>query len=144
MAGWWRTELNPRGLSQGDIIRSLISGSAAVPIRPLRSRPLPKGKAGWEELPDWMPGNNDVGNYLAVGKVLPCLVVSHSCDLEKPKETARVLLAPMRSIAPFKPEDQEAILLQLNANLFPLPDIPGLGKSLRGFPVHFVRRPQVG
>jgi len=126
MAGWWRPELNPQGLSQGDVIRLLISGTAVVPVRPLRSRQLQKGKAGWEELPAWAPGNNDVGHYLATGKMTACLVVSHSCDLEKPKDTARVLIAPMRPLAPFKDEDREIILRQENRNLFPFPEIPRL------------------
>ncbi len=126
MPGWWRAELNPQGLSQGDVIRVLISGTAVVPVQALRSRPFKKGIAGWEVLPAWAPGNNDVGHYLASGKMTPCLVVSHSCDLEKPKDTARVLIAPMRPLAPFKEEDREIVLRQENINLFPLPEIPGL------------------
>ncbi len=125
MASWWRIELNPQGLSQGDVIRLLISGSAVVPIRPLRSRPLPKGKSGWEELTGWSPGNNDVGHYLAAGKMLPCLVVSHSCDMEKPKDTARVLIAPMRPLNVFSSEERELVLQRSRANLVPLSEIPG-------------------
>lgn len=125
MASWWRTELNPQGLSQGDVIRLLISGSAVMPLRPLRSRPLPKGKSGWEELTAWSPGNNEVGHYVAAGKMLPCLVISHSCDMEKPKDTARVLIAPMRPLSVFNPEERELVLQRSRANLVPLSEIPG-------------------
>ena len=125
MGSWWRTELNPQGLSQGDVIQLLTSGSVAVPVRALRSRQLPKGKPGWEELTGWSPGNNGVGFYLATGKLLPCLVVSHSCDLEKPKDTARVLIAPMRPLTAFIPEERELVLQRSRANLVPLSEIPG-------------------
>ncbi|HVA76753.1 MAG TPA: hypothetical protein VNF27_02615 [Candidatus Binataceae bacterium] len=86
---------------------------------------MPKGKSGWEEVTGWSPGNNDVGYYLAAGKMLPCLVVSHSCDLEKPKNTARVLIAPMRPLAAFSPEERELVLQRSRANLVPLSEIPG-------------------
>lgn len=129
MANWWRTELNPQGLSQGDVIQLLISGSAVVPVRALQNRPLRGGKPGWEELTRWSPGNNDVGHYLAAGKMLPCLVISHSCDLEKPKETARVHIAPIRPLTAFAPEERELVLQRSRANLVPLSDIPGWDDS---------------
>jgi len=57
--------------------------------------------------------------------MLPCLVVSHSCDLEKPKATARVTIAPMRPLSVFNPADAEVVLRGENLSLLPLPDIPG-------------------
>ncbi|HEY6299119.1 MAG TPA: hypothetical protein VIW95_05690 [Candidatus Binatus sp.] len=125
MAGWWLPQLNPKGLSQGDIIRPLISGTAAVPWRPLRPQALKGNKPGWAETA-WTPENSGDGHYLARGKVLPCLVVSYSCDLDKDKSNARVLVVPMQPLTALTEESREAVLQLLSINLFPLVQVPNL------------------
>jgi hypothetical protein len=125
MASWWLDGLNPKGLSQGDVVRFLISGTSVVPQRPLRSRMLHGGKAGWEECV-WQPDGNGVGHYVAAGKILPCLVVSHSCELEKNREHRRVHVAPMLPLSTFGDDDRETVLRQLSRNLLPLTGINGL------------------
>ena len=125
MADWWLPELNPKGLSQGDVLRALVSGTAPMPFRSLRSQMLRGGKSGWAESV-WTPDHQGVGHYLASGKLVPCLVVSHSCELDDPKEDSRVLIAPTKLLSDFNENDREIVLNQLNIPLIPLQDIPGL------------------
>jgi hypothetical protein len=47
------------------------------------------------------PGNNAVRHYFASRKMVPCLVLSHSCELEKPKERSRIHVAPMMPLTKF-------------------------------------------
>lgn len=125
MAGWWLPQLNAKGLSQGDVIRPLISGSAVAPQKSLRRQQLKGNKPGWAEV-EWTPDNNGVGHYLASGKILPCLIVSHSCDLEKKKDNSRVLISPMLPLSIFPEEARQFVLQLLTINLFPVVEVPGL------------------
>jgi len=126
MSGWWASKLNPKGLSQGDILRILLSGSPKGPapgvfLRPQQAR---GGREGYIH-DDWATDGNGVGLYLSSGKRVPCLVISNSCDLDKPRDNKlRVLVAPMAPLSSLDEKNRENVRQQGSKRLFPLLGIP--------------------
>jgi len=67
--------------------------------------------------------------FLANGDILPGLVISHDCDLDKQRANGKVLLAPIASIQTLEPAMRSTVLDQKHLALLPLPLVPGLGDS---------------
>ena len=87
-------------------------------------------RQGWEEVAAPVLRLIDQHKYfLANGDILPGIVISHDCDLDKQRENGKVLLAPIGSIQTLDPTTRFTVLEQKHLALIPLPLVPGLGDS---------------
>lgn len=132
---WWLEGLNPKGLSQGDIVSQLLIGATDHPVKHLAKQPLEKaGKRLWEEVSELQPFKTDSrALYIARGRLTYAIVVSHSCELDK-KNSNLVLLAPIAPLDRITDTNAKAnILAQRRQAFLPLPDVPGLGTCYADF-----------
>ncbi len=151
-SSWWAPALNPKGLSQGDLISGLLVGTVYGPADgpPVvflgRNKTHPKGKGvHWPQRDALDPFSSDsTGLYIARGKIVRALVVSHSCELEK-KDNARVLVAMTGLLSTVQdPAKQAAILEQRRRAFMPLPDVPGAGDHYADLrTIAYVERKQI-
>jgi hypothetical protein len=128
MAGdWWRASLWP-DLSQGDVVGQLPAGTVTDPPKFLFKAPL-KGAAvsGWAESLVPKPDADQMCHYLVRGRVLPSLILSHDCDLDKSKERHRVLITPLVPMSNLSTEERAKMLEQTPYNAMPLIAVPSLG-----------------
>lgn len=134
MAGWWAGQLNPEGLSQGDVISELLIGAAAPGPVYLRKRTFSQHAQGWEQ-GGWNPDNSGLGFYLGRGRRVRGLVVSHSCEIsnDQNKRRARVLVAPLAAVDALPEGHWEDVLKQEHKALLALTDVPGLGNLYADF-----------
>lgn len=101
-----------------------------TPAKFLKSMTLKGGRPGWEEVVAPVLRQIDQRKYfLANGDVLPGIVISHDCDLDKPRENSKVLLAPIASLETLDPATRFTVLEQKHLALLPLPLIPEIGDS---------------
>jgi hypothetical protein len=129
-SSWWATQLNPQGLSQGDIISAVPLGAALVPVTFLGRDTWPnRGKDYWPQSPTFVPYKTDsTGLFIARGRVIRGLVVSHNCELDDKPDKTRVLLAPVYPIDQVTdPTARSRILNQERSALLPLPGLGGYG-----------------
>jgi hypothetical protein len=87
------------------------------------------GVPGWMETSAPTKDRDGREHFLGVGRVVPALVLSHSCELDKEdRGKRRVTVAPIAPISSVSDSAvQEAILAQSITASMPLPEIPGLG-----------------
>jgi len=131
---WWLDDLNPAGLSQGDILSQRITGNADFPLKYLSRAPLNKnGKKVWQESPNFDPIKSDnKGLYISRGHLVHMIVISHSCELDKTSKV--VLVAPIAQLDRIADATmRENILSQRRHALLPLPDVPNLGTYYADF-----------
>ncbi|SRR6266481_2100514 len=131
---WWLDDLNPKGLSQGDIVTQVLIGAADQPVKYLEKVPLEKGaKKSWSESINFQPIKIDNrGLYIARGRLTHAIVVSHSCELDKSQP--HVLLAPIISLDSLSDEKaRNNILSQKRRAFLALPEIPRLGTCYADF-----------
>ena len=102
-SSWWRPDLNDKGLSQGDVIRDLPFAISVDPPTRLKKSAGKGGVESWNPTARSSKGGSKQ-HYLFEGKEAPGLVVSHSCDLDKPVDRSRVLVAPVRPITALESE----------------------------------------
>lgn len=132
----WAPALNPKGLSQGDILANTPVGTAIVPVTYLGRNTWPKhDKASGTSKPYWpqeltmqlFPGD-DTGLFIARGRMTRVVVVMHHCEMDDKPDAGRVVVAP---IAPIERVTQEASRARIMAGgrraFLPLPALPGLG-----------------
>jgi hypothetical protein len=130
----WAGELNPLGLSQGDIVTALPIGTTYVPITYMGRNSWPRQVDGVERkyLPQEdslveFPGDTS-GLFLARGRILHSIVISHSCEIDnKPDRRGRVVVAPIASLAPLEEKVRDNILGGERRAFMPLRGIPNLG-----------------
>ena len=118
MPWWGPLEDN---LSQGDILSEVPFGAAVHPTTYLSKR---TGKGNQVQ---WWPSDNVEAHLLARSKSAPCIVLSHSCELDKDERIGRVLVAPIAPIERVREADRASILEQRRFSMLPLPDIPTMG-----------------
>src|SRR5262245_28894341 len=119
---WWRSQLNPEGLSQGDVIEPVPVAVPVVPPTRLK-RTTAKGDAEvWRATTD-----EEQRHWLFTGQAAYVLVVSHSCDLDKNEKKGRVLVAATRRLDDLDDATRSRVLAQGRRSLMPLPAIPELG-----------------
>lgn len=131
---WWRPQLQER-LSQGDVLTAVPTTLASFPRTFLR---FETGKGGRNQ---WVPNPIPVvraGKVHHLGATEPkgCLVISHSCALDKGKFT--LACAPVFAMSTLDEATQAHCKNQRALALLPLPEIPGLGEQycdLRGITV---------
>lgn len=126
MSGWWSAQLHAQ-LSQGDVVAELPTTLCKFPVVHLRKQQFPKGITGWVPVDTPVLDKTDQSfNVLAKWRSSVSLVVSHSCDLDKPNNT-RVLTVPIFEMSTLTPDEQVEVKAQAQIARVPLPDIPGLG-----------------
>ncbi len=130
-AKWWAQEIQPE-LSQGDVIADLPVLGLNHPTRYLKKDGTSKGGTiSWLESATPHSDKDGKINFLAKGRHVGVLVLSHSCELDKNKK--RVIVAPIDSITVVSEEHQAVILAQKSYALMPLPDVPGVGTCYADF-----------
>lgn len=125
---WWLPTISPT-LSQGDVVIDLPLGVAVEPPTSLERAVLPGKRSGWYECTHWKADHNGSAWFLAKGKLMAGIVVSHGCDLDKTAGKARplVLVAAVRSADSLSDQAKAAVFEQRERHTMPLPQISGLG-----------------
>jgi hypothetical protein len=130
---WWGTQLQ-KELSQGDVIRA-VSWGTAPPGAPYLKKVSEGGKRAWQES-DTFDGDSDgVGYFLARGRVVPCIVLSHDCTIANDGPRARILIAPMfpwSNLNHPDPKYKQSVLNQEQRSLLPLTNVPSLDGDFYG------------
>lgn len=123
---WWAGQLQDK-LSQGDIVADLPIFQAMKPVKYLKKTTYKNNISGWVESVEAIVDGERKAHFLAIGKLAPGIVISHSCELDKGK--GRVIVAPIAPISSVPEEQQHKILGQEHFALMPLPNIPEIGTS---------------
>ena len=117
-------------MSQGDVVEEVPFCMVSVPITHLKYVSLRENKPGWAESSTPVIRKTDQKKYvLACGETRLGLVLSHDCDLDKPRANQRVLVAPIQQIAVLETTLQGTILEQRHLALMPLPALGSVGDS---------------
>ncbi len=125
---WWAPQLNPSGLSQGDILAPILIGTSASPAKFLGLGPFVKsGKTAWGQIQAWKPDSSGLGVFVARGRLMHAIVVSHSCELDDKADTNRVLIAPIARLDVLPEQSKVKIIAQERRAFLPLQGIPVLG-----------------
>ena len=121
MAGPWAGNLRPE-LSQGDLLSPVPVGSVAAPERHLKRGATQKhGVLTWQETGVWHPEPDGRGLFLALGRKLNAVVLSHDCEIDKEK---RLLVAPVLPMDTITGDALEAVRNGKRYPFMPLPEIP--------------------
>jgi hypothetical protein len=147
MQPWWRSELE-KDLSQGDVVLSLPFSTVAVPPLPLTKAGTAKGGGQqWAHAKSTVlptSGQGYKAPLISEGLSMPGIVVSHSCDLDKP-DAKYVLVAPLVPMATIQSEHQGAVRTGSNVSKMFIPGCDELGEGCLDFrlilplPLTFVR-----
>lgn len=129
---WWSNSLHP-DLSQGDIVTNVPLGTVTTPPKYLYSAALKGNAAGWGETLDWRPDHNGIGHYLYRGRLAAAMVLSHDCDIDKPKGTHRVVVAVAIPRSALSAAEQNIVFTQQARHSLPLPDVPEMGDYYADF-----------
>ena len=124
-SNWWATNIEV-DISQGDIVSLFSFAVLNEPVKYLKKmNTLSNGLTGWTEQSNPAPDKKNAIHYLAKGKDLPGIIVSHSCDIDK--NSKYILVAPIGHIDFLKPEVIRTIEDQSNIRLFGIPNNPNFG-----------------
>jgi hypothetical protein len=127
----WADQLNPQGLSQGDILVDVPVGSTKVPLTYLASSGYTdkRQRTVWTQYDDLQPmANEPSGHWIMKGRVTRALVVTHSCDLDDVQDSERILVAPVWEATQVSdPEHRQRIVQGRRATFVGLPGVPGVG-----------------
>ena len=127
----WAEQLNPIGLSQGDIVVDVPVGSTKVPLTFLATVGYTdkRQKTVWTQYDALQPMTHEPsGHWVMKGRVTRALVITHSCDLDDLQDTERVLVAPVWEATQISnPGDRERIVQSGRATFVGLPGVPGVG-----------------
>lgn len=109
-------------LSQGDVLSAIPFGAVLHPTTYLAKRTVKPNVF------QWAPTDQVEEHTLARGRGAPCIVLSHSCELDKDEKKGRVIVAPIAPIDRVtEAAARDAILAQRRFSMLPLPDIPNMG-----------------
>lgn len=132
VTSWWSPNLKS-ALSQGDVLSPILIGSSSTPPTYL-SKQNSKGGLLWGPTIEWRPEGDQTGYFLARGRVIHGIVISHDCEIDKKTKRSRILVAPISQISKVQDEtSRQAILEQRRYALMPLPEIPNLGDYYADF-----------
>lgn len=124
---WWAETLQD-DLSQGDIVSAFPIALLINPPKFLKKMPtMASGKIGWIEASELAVEENGLAHYLAKGRNIQAIIVSHSCDIDK--SAKRILVAPIALLDSIQTTHRETVINQTNIRLFGLPDVPGFGTA---------------
>lgn len=128
MAGtsWWLSPTEEPRLSQGDIIVAAAFVKALYPLSFLVRSSIKGQGSLWVESPERKEDSNGFFHCLGRGSLAAALVLTHSCQLDKPEKGGRVILAPVRSASKLS-ENRTDVMAGSKIAFVPLPDVPELG-----------------
>ena len=141
MEDWWQPRLETE-LSQGDVVVETAFHATKFPFQFLRYE---TGKGGREQ---WVPSptpveRNTLFPFRGDLTNLPCIVLSHSCELDK-RDSSRVAIAPMQKLSSLTTELQDLCMQQKALAWMPLPGTPTLGDMFGDLRcISYVSRDQV-
>ncbi len=127
MNSWWADELEPRP-SQGDVFASALFLASPVPPQSLEKRTLKGNQVAWVEI-----GGEHASHNLAIGKRRDCIILSHSCELDKERRNKRIVVVPIAKIDTLQEKEAEQVLLNGSYHHLPLPELPGRGTCFADF-----------
>jgi len=123
----WADQLDPLGLSQGDLVEDIVFANVAELMVVHRST-ISKSKPAWLPQEQWKGDAQGMCHVIAKARKAPGLVLSHSCEIDKPHRKIRVFMAPVVSIDSITDESLRAsIMEQKREAFFPLAGVPGRG-----------------
>ena len=134
-ASWWAPHLRSE-LSQGDVLSPVLIGAAQLPVVYLSKGPVLKGNVQtWTPPSVFAPNPGDgLGNFLGKGRVNHALIVSHDCEIDKPRRGSRVLIVPVSPLTNVVDAvGRQAIIEQKRYASIPLPGLPSLGDCYADF-----------
>lgn len=128
----WLAQLNPQGLSQGDILRDVPTGHPKIPLTFLPKEPfVTKDRSVYTKYDTLQqyPNEPGVGHWISKGRISLALVVMHDCDLDDVDDSQRIVVAPVFPIARVTSNqaDRDRIMQGARRTFVPLPGIPGHG-----------------
>lgn len=126
----WAAQVDPEGLSQGDVLEPLPVVSLWNPISPISKNESGKG-VRW--LPSSEPSQGSEGYFVARGARLPVLVLSDCCELDKERDRERVIVAAIRPLNTLQAADQQTVRDGKNFSYAPLLNIPEYGDCYANF-----------
>ena len=114
-------------LSQGDLVSAVPLGSiAAIDKNLKRGATAKSGQQPWFETPDWQPDSEDRGHFLAIGRLLPLVIISWDCEIDKGTKVP-ILVAPAFEVGKLTPEVQKIVREDKRFAYMLLPPIEALG-----------------
>jgi hypothetical protein len=122
---WWLPQV-AKDLSQGDIVSALPLGSAFHPFAPVQKETGKQGSRVWIES-NWNADNDGFGYFLARGRIVHALVISHSCKIDKSRRNQRLLLAPIATADRLDTNFRDQVFRGARYAFMPLPSVPTLG-----------------
>lgn len=87
-------------LTQGDLLQDVWVGSSVSPRRALESGNMKNTTPTWEECGSALkPNHSGLGHFLARGRSGYAIVISHSCEIDKPRARVLVLVAQVTPLS---------------------------------------------
>lgn len=121
---WW-AETPENSLSQGDVITGVPVAVVLHPRTQLSKQAVKGFPEAWIPSAEWKPQNNDVGHLLGRGRVIPVIVITESCQLDKSETKGRVVVAPVYPMSGLRADEADIVIAQKRRSKMPLPDVPG-------------------
>lgn len=131
---WWAPHLRSE-LSQGDVLSPVLIGAAQSPITYLKKGSVQKGGVQpWIHSQTFTPDSDGLGNFLGRGRVNHALIVSHDCEIDKPRRESRILIVPVSPLTSLTDAvHRQKVAEQKSFSLIPLPGVPNLGDCYADF-----------
>jgi hypothetical protein len=126
---WW-TDKVQENLSQGDVLEELPFLIPESPLKYLKHETLRGSREGWCASATPVPLPDGRIQIAGLGRKLPGIVLSHDCELDKSRETPRVIVAAVMPLNAVGRDQQEVILRQKHIAFMPLLDLPKLGTMM--------------
>ena len=128
MGAFWRSELVPE-LSQGDIVKVTPISALVWPLVPLKHETIRGGRSAWVEQRQGSPAEGERCHTLSNSVTAFGVILSHSCDLDKPRRSSSVLIAPVSATAALAPTLAQRIMAREVRASVPLVGTPEVGDS---------------
>ena len=123
---WWEGQVRP-DLSQGDIVGPIPIVSVTYPPKYLQKNNFRGNISGLLESLEVKKEKDGRISVFSAGHLMWGIVLSHDCDVDKPKENKTVLVASIGRIEDVPQEHQETITSQSNIPRMFLPSVPSIG-----------------
>lgn len=104
-------------------------GVAEFPCEYLEKTTASQGKSVWQGREVAITDKSGFSRWIARGRLVPVLVLSHSCELDKAERKGRVVVVPIALANTVSPQVWDTIRSRGRLSLFPLPTLPTLGDA---------------
>ncbi|MGB8295479.1 MAG: hypothetical protein WCG85_08635 [Polyangia bacterium] len=125
-ASWWLSPTEEPRLSQGDVITQAAFVSALRPPTYLVQSSIKGHGLLWVEDSKCKEDKSGFFRCLGRGRIAAALVLTHSCQLDKPERGGKVVLAPVRSASHLS-DNRDDVMAGSKIAFAPLPEVPELG-----------------